>query len=216
MNMTTEKAFVRALAVDSYAFSSAGRASHAQAFKAAGASAFIGYLGLMNQARLNYILDQGLAFMPVTLGIKHGIPLTGKFGASFGKTSARQAAALGVLPTTTTFLDLEDATGSEEDVYAFVDEWSKPIVGAGLQAGLYVGAGAVLSSELLYKLPNITAYWQSLSQERDVRGALSEPRCGWQVIQLYPSVKLPGGGLVDWNVIQKDYRGRLPTWMKRL
>lgn len=210
--MRTEKAFVRALGLDSYSFSHDGTALQAKSFKAAKADFFVGYLGAMNTLRLNHLLEAGLAFMPVTFGMKKGVPLTSKLGASFGKTSASHAKGLGVLHKTTTFLDLEGCTGSAKDVWAFCDEWSKPILDAGLEAGLYVGAGAILSGEELYSLPGFTCYWQSLSRETDAKGLIAEPRCGWQMIQLYPSVSV-GNVLVDWNVVQKDYKSRLPTWM---
>lgn len=72
--------------------------------------------------------------------------------------------------------------------------------------GLYVGADQPLTAEELYALQSIHGYWRSQSAR------IPEPRCGWMMLQLYPST--PAAGVnVDFDVAQTDYRGRQATWI---
>ena len=64
--MRTELARVGARVVDSYPFSLGGTAVQAKALKAAAIDCLVGYLGVINGARLRHILDAELAFMPVS------------------------------------------------------------------------------------------------------------------------------------------------------
>jgi len=100
---------------------------------------------------------------------------------------------------------------SEKLLLLSSNAWVAPIKTAGYIPGLYVGSGALLDSKELYAL-GVVRYWQSLSKEIDARGEFAEPSCGWCMIQLYPSVSV-AGVWVDVDVVQKDYRGRLPAWV---
>lgn len=185
--------------------------ARARALKAWGLDFAIRYLGSVTSDEIDAILAAGLAFMPVTFGMKHGTPLTAALGSSYGATTVRQAQAAGIPKGATIWLDLEDCTGTDAEVEAFVNAWCDPTGAAGYICGLYVGAGAILSSAQLYAL-HVTRYWQSLSKEVDQRGQLAEPACGWCMIQLYPSVHV-AGLFADGDVIQRDYRGRVPSWV---
>jgi hypothetical protein len=171
------------------------------------------YLGSITPGELAIILGVGLAFIPVTFGIKHGTALTGAFGKTYGERTVSQMHALGLPKGATVALDLEDATGSVPDVIAFVEAWASEVVAAEYIGMIYVGAGALLSSVELYALKGITRYWQSLSKELDARGQLAEPGCGWCMIQLYLTDQVVAGLNTDLDVIQKDYRGRIPSWI---
>jgi hypothetical protein len=210
--MTTrrvENAFVGARGTDSV---QAIDAAHAQALKTWGMDFAIRYLGSVTSSEIDAILDAGLAFMPVTYGLKHGTPLHQALGLMYGDRSVKQAQALGIPKGTTVWLDLEDCTGTAKEISSFVNSWSSVVSGAGFMPGLYVGAGAVLSSAELYAL-SVVRYWQSLSKEVDARGQIAEPGCGWCMIQLFPSVTV-AGVFVDVDVVQQDYRNRTPAWVR--
>lgn len=108
---------------------------------------------------------------------------------------------------------------------------------AGIQAtknleGVYVGAQALLDSHQLYSLLS-TLYWHSCSRVVDINGNEAGPQCGWAIYQLFPDdVTLtsapavtglvarmrsmftpkvtPASVRIDWNVIQQDFKGRVP------
>jgi hypothetical protein len=186
----------------------------AEDLKARGIDFSIRYLGSVTANEVDIILSAGLAFMPVTYGLKHGTEPTKELGTRFGSSSARQARDAGVGLGATVWLDLEDMAGTPQEVIDFVDAWATVILGAGFQPGLYVGAGALLTSQQLYAL-KVVRYWQSLSKEIDVRGQLAEPACGWCMIQLYPTIVVAGVS-VDIDVIQQDYRQRTPMWTRKI
>lgn len=185
-------------------------AVHALALKAWGIDFVIRYLGAVTKSEVEGVLEAGLAFMPVTFGLRHGTPLNAALGATYGAGSVLQVKALDLPPGVTVWLDLEDCTGNADDVAAFVNAWCVPIKAAGFMPGLYVGAGAVLSGAQLYKLA-VVRYWQSLSREQDAKGLIAEPGCGWCMIQLFDSQTV-AGVWVDIDVIQNDYSKRMPVW----
>lgn len=185
-------------------------AVHAVALKAWGIDFVIRYLGSVTKSEVEGILEGGLAFMPVTFGLKHGTSLNAALGGTYGAGSVLQVKALDLPPGVTVWLDLEDCTGTADDIAAFVNAWCVPIRAAGYMPGLYVGSGAVLSGAQLYKLA-VVRYWQSLSRETDAKGLISEPSCGWCMIQLFDSQTV-AGVWVDIDVIQNDYSKRMPVW----
>ena len=180
MSGWAEPAFVGARGFDCVTVINEERA---MALKAWGMQFAVRYLGSLTAIELSGLLDGGLAVMPVTYGLKHGTPLNAALGANYGATSVRNAMMATIPPGTTTWLDLEDCTGTPEDVIAFVNAWCGPIKTAGYMPGLYVGAGVPLTGAELYAL-GVTRYWQSLSKEMDRRGAIAEPNCGWAGVDL--------------------------------
>lgn len=204
---SASSAFVGALGFDTVATIDA---THAKNLYLEGMRFAVRYLGSLTSHEVDVLHATGLAVMPVTYGMKHGTILGKNLGANYGATTVRNAMIAGIPPGVTVWLDLEDATGAAVDVIDFVSAWCGPIKTAGYMPGLYVGAGAVLSGPELYSLP-VVRYWQSLSRETDARGQIAEPSCGWCMIQLFPTVTL-GETSVDIDVVQKDYRGRLPMW----
>lgn len=209
MSRIVKDAFVGARGTDSV---QSIDAAHAKAlFTTARMDFAIRYLGSVTSAEIDQILAAGLAFMPVTFGMKHGTPLTAALGSTYGANTVRQAQAVGIPQGCTVWLDLEDCTGAPADVEAFVNSWCAPVKAAGFVPGLYVGAGDVLSGTELYALA-VVRYWQSLSKEVDSRGQIAEPSCGWSMIQLFDS-QTREGVFVDVDVVQKDYKGRVPSWV---
>jgi len=186
----------------------------------------VGYLGSMSPARLKYLLDAGLAFMPVTFACEY------KDGAADEITQLR---ALGIPVGCTVWLDLEglDAWNTPADkLTALIEAWGADMVKAGYLACLYVGAPQPLTGKQLYSLKSITRYW--LGQGRCVSKATATepsrdayPDCGWCMRQDWhgqkngmlwppPHVPCPAGErvFVDTNSIQCDHKGRLPTWVR--
>lgn len=184
--------------------------TRADALKAWGMDFAVRYLGSLSEAETDTILASGLALMPVTYGLRHGTIPSAALGTSFGNASVKNAQAAGIPVGVSVWLDLEDSAGTSDQVVAFVTAWCAPMIAAGYMPCLYVGAGAILTGPELYALP-VVRYWQSLSKEVDRRGQIAEPNCGWCMVQLYPSTTI-GGTFVDVDVVQSDYRGRLPAW----
>lgn len=179
--------------------------SLARGLRAAGMRFAVRYLGSLTADEADAILGAGLALMPVTYA--------GVFDGGAAVYSARVA---GIAPGTTVWLDLEAQkiqainTWTAVEITLKVNAWAKAVRAGGFDAGLYVGAGAMLTSGELYRLA-VDRYWHSLSRVVDRLGNIAEPDCGWSMYQLYPS-KPVAGVLVDVNVVQEDFRGRVPTW----
>lgn len=193
---------------DSLPFSQGGTAAQALALKASGVDFFVGYLGVINAARVGYVLDSGMAFMPVTLA--------GEYSDGAADELA-ELKALGLPAGVTVWLDLEGLTAYHTDPAALIaklNAWADAVDGAGYVAGLYVGVPQPLTSDELYAL-HVKRYWHGQGSVRDRNGALSEPtKAGWCMTQVYPSV-VRAGVLVDCNIIGQDFQGRVPTWVTK-
>lgn len=202
--MRAKLAEVGARGFDSWSFSSSGTMLQADAMRAAGMEFFVGYLGAVTPERLGHVLSAGMAFMPVTFG-----------GAYDGGKAVAQVEALGLPQGVTVWLDLEGEAAmnpTDDQLIAKVNAWASAVDSAGYEPGLYVGSPQPFSSDELWSL-KVRRYWNALSSERDREGRLAEPRCGWAMYQMYPSVAWRGTGiLVDVDVISADYLKRLPTW----
>jgi hypothetical protein len=211
--MKVASAFVGARVVDSYPYSIGGTKAQAEALKASGVDAFVGYLGKINATRLGYLLDAGLAFMPVTIAGEY------EDGAD---DELSQLKALGIPAGATVWLDLEGqkAWGTDPKVLtAKIEAWAAKIVAAGYVAGLYVGAPQPLTGAELYALKGITRYWLGIGRCVDRTGDDAYPKCGWCMRQDWHNQPAGGfmwrntGVFVDTNGVQCDHFGRLPTWV---
>lgn len=210
--MKTEVAWAGARVVDSLPYSQGGTAQQAAALAASGVEGFVGYLGAMNPARLKYILDAGLGFMPVTFAGEY------KDGAA---DELAQLAALGIPKGATVWLDLEGINAwntPAAELIKLIEAWATAIVGAGYMAGLYVGAPQPLTGKQLFALKGITRYWLGQGRCIGKDGLDAYPDCGWCMRQDWHN---QGNGmyfkktgvLVDTNAVQADHRGRLPVWV---
>lgn len=206
--MRTEAAFVGARCADSLPFSEAGTAAQAALLKKAGIDGVYGYLGVINAARLSYILNAGMAFLPVCLA--------GRFD---GPTTVQQLKALGVTPQVTVCFDVEGLEAFHADPVAYAAKLNAgfDVVNAGgWTTGEYVGAPQPFTSSEHYAL-HCNHYWRGQGRIVDRFDKLSEPTCGWCVTQMFPSVnKLSGVSLgfdIDVDSIGQDYKGRVPNWM---
>ena len=215
--MKVEKAFVGARGVDSLPFSQAGTAAQAIALKKSGIDFFVGYLGAMSADRLDYILDAGLAFMPVTFAGEY---------TDGALDEIAQLKALKIPAGTTAWLDLEGLTAWKSDPKALMGkltDWARAIAAEGWIPGLYVGAPQPLTGPELYSLP-FTRYWLGIGRcvDRFGKDAYPAPEsgapAGWCVYQLWHG-QTAGmmwrntGVFVDTNSIQCDHKGRLPSWV---
>jgi hypothetical protein len=202
--MRSEASFVGARGVDSYPFSVGGLAQQAIDLKKSGIDFFVGYLGTINVQRLKYVLDAGLAFMPVTLAAAYN-----------GKNAVSQCAGLGLPKGCTVWLDVEGKPAYDTpapDLMRKINDWANDVASAGYQPGVYVGAPQPLTSQELYSL-RVVRYWKGIGRTVDKQGALAEPSCGWCMHQMHPSVHW-AGVFVDVNIIGQDYKSRLPTWVR--
>ncbi len=203
--MKSVNANVGARVCDSLPFSQSGTTAQAVALRAASVDAVAGYLGVINNVRLSYILAAGMAYVPVALA--------GEYNDGAADELA-QLKLLGVPAGVTVWADMEGLVASQTPHAVILDRlnaWSFDITKAGYLAGLYVGVPQPLTSSELYQMPNFKRYWRGQGSIRDRAAHLAEPDCGWCMTQAYPSVAI-GGCLVDFNQASEDYRGRLPTW----
>lgn len=209
--MKTVPASVGARCVDSLPFSQAGTAQQAAALAASGVDGFIGYLGCMTAARLQSVLNAGMAFMPVTIAGEYNDGPQDEVG---------QLRALGLPYGCTVWLDLEGMTAWSTDpkvLIGKIDAWADGIAAAGYMPGLYVGAPQPLTGDELYAL-RVKRYWLGQGRCVDRYGKDAYPKCGWCLRQDWHGqtnglVWRDTGILVDTNAVQCDHMGRLPAWV---
>ncbi len=200
--MKSQVATIGARVVDSYPFSMYGGAT-ANDLKEDGVDCLVGYLGVINPTRLLQVMDAGLAFMPVTLA-----------GHMHGESSVNYCHELCIPQGVTVWLDLEGQTAFETpplELIGKINAWADAIQNAGYMPGLYVGVPQPLTSDELYSL-KVVRYWRGQGSIRDRHNQLAEPTgCGWCMTQAYPQHNR-AGVLVDDDMIQEDYKSRLPVW----
>jgi hypothetical protein len=203
----TAQATVGARGVDSLPYSSGGTLGDAKNLRDCGAEFFVGYLGVIDTLRLGFLLDAGLAFMPVT-----------RAGTYDGAGAADACVALGLTPGCTVWLDLEGQAAfatPPQDLMAKIDAWADAVGGAGFQPGLYVGSPQPLTGDELFRL-KVVRYWKAPSRIFDRNGRVWDgPSCGFCMYQLWPSLTWRSSGvLVDVDFVQQDHLGRLPSWVE--
>jgi hypothetical protein len=156
------------------------------------------YLSSLTLAEVTAIVSAGLAVIPCTYADDfdpaHAIAGMQKAGLPFGVT---------------VFLDVESVKLAKDDVTARMDRWFKAMRAAGYDPGLYVGAGVPLTGDELGALA-CDRYWHSCSFVPEV--TLHGGPLGYCMRQLRPPNIFRGGVQVDEDVIEQDYRGRVPTW----
>lgn len=175
-------------------------ADKAEALKAAGVEFVVQYLGSVTHPIVQTILDADLAFSPVTYANRFD-----------GPTTVRELSLLGLPPGVTVWLDVESVEALNPiALQAKINAWAGAVIAAGYMPGLYVGPGSVLTSFELYRL-RVVRYWRCGARILDRSGQLAEPGCGFCMDQLFPSITT-GGLWTDLDVVQEDFRGRLPVF----
>jgi hypothetical protein len=96
------------------------------------------------------------------------------------------------------FVDIEGCALRTSSV-RFATDWQRLLLDSGTPAGAYYGFDPGMTPEQFWQLPG-NAYWAAHGQP-DV------PNRGPAVRQRYPSVKIPGVGLVDVNDVKRDQKG---------
>lgn len=179
--------------------------SHCASLKANRIDFVMRYLGGLSAVELKTILASGLKLGLVTFSRAAGWIPTAELGAQDAAKDLLHLAELGIPKGARVWLDLEGSGGGQQASWDWADARSAAIVAAGYKAGLYVGGGGMIDAQHLYSLPHIDGYWKSLSH-------VPEPQCGWCMIQLYKSITI-GSVYVDVNVVQYDYKDRLPSFL---
>lgn len=170
----------------------------AEALRSAGFDFAVRYLGKLSLAELKDIVGAGLGCMAVTYANRFD-----------GLMAVAELRVLGMPQGATVWLDAEDVPMKPLELQRAINAWANALRAAGYDPGLYVGSGVGLTSAELYSL-GVDRYWHSLSRVLDRHGQLAEPGVGWCMHQLYPSVQR-AGVLVDVDVIQQDYKARVPS-----
>jgi hypothetical protein len=103
-----------------------------------------------------------------------------------------------------------DVEGAGAPSYGYAVTWATNRVQRGGGCLGYHGYKLGMSLEQFAAMANVTSYWRALN---------SPPLPGLRgdaVIQLYPSVTIPGVGEVDLDLVAKDARGELPLVCSKL
>jgi len=180
----------------------------ALALKAQGVDGVIRYYETLGPAEVDAIMAANLGLCPVGYSRRPGwVPKPGDGVADATGMLAKLTALALPLGGLHQWCDLEGCAGSLDQASAFLEEHSKTIVLAGGRGGVYVGAEQPLGAKALYDVVHVTAYWRSQSAD------IPEPRCGWVMVQLYPTTTC-GGVSVDFDFAQQDYEGRRASWLR--
>ena len=177
-----------------------------KAFKASGVDGVFQYLGQLTADRKDMILGEGLGLCAVGFAEENAWQPTAAHGAQRGQEMVVHAHRVGLVEGLHLWRDLEGCAGDSLTTSLDIEAGAAQVVSADFLGGLYVGAGQALNAGQLYRLRDITAYWQSLSR------GIPEPDCGFVLKQLYPSSKCCGV-LVDYSFAQEDFQGRSATWL---
>ena len=115
------------------------------------------------------ILASGLALMLVQHVANAGWTPSARLGATYGNTAAREAARVGLPPGVTVWCDLEGVApgGPASVVIDFCNRWHSKVAAAGFVPGLYVGYGARLNADQLYRALRFTHYWRAYNLNAD-------------------------------------------------
>ena len=160
-----------------------------QGLKALGASFVIRYLGSITPGELSTILASGLLCSLVTYADKWNPAST-----------VSELATLSIPTGVTIWVDVESVQEPAATVTSAVNDWAAAVVAAGYLAGMYVGANQPLSASELYALPQISRYFQSMSN-------VPTPACGFCLLQRAPTITLAGTS-VDVDYAGPDWQGR--------
>jgi len=171
----------------------------------------IRYLENLTKTELEYIV--GIGQLAVAF-----VNVAGDFD---GPKTTERLSALGIPKGATVFADLESGAFRPEernpfslirdvfakDISARINSWAAEVQAAEYVAGLYVGDGALLTSEELFSL-RVTVYWHAASLVVDRHGNEAGPKCGWQLHQLSSPNQVVGGVQIDFDVLESDHFGR--------
>jgi hypothetical protein len=150
------------------------------------------------------VLGAGLALMAVQHVRGANWMPSAHLGTIDGQSAVANARACDLPGGLTIWCDSEGQAGGPAATMAYVNAWAAAVRRGGYDPGLYVGGGTPLDGSQLIAL-DVDLFWKSFSQ-------VNEPSCGWALIQLFKPIQVEGVGM-DVNVVQHDYKGRLPNWL---
>jgi len=132
-------------------------------------------------------------------------------GRNDGVACVRNMMALSLPLEAGAVCDLEGSFASKGQCIDYAGAWWEAATSEGLDrdaTDVYVGAGVPLSGEELEDDLAFRGYMQSGSEVPDVA------RRGYRVRQVRPLDQTVAGIRVDWNVLQTDYKGSRPRWIR--
>lgn len=161
--------------------------------------------GDLSASEAQVIRQNGLALMPVQHVSDQGWWPTEALGARYGQNAVTHAVAVGIPPSVTVWLDLEEVNSDAQphNVIAYCTAWYHAVAEAKYSPGIYIGANCGLTGEQLYQLP-FQAYWKSMSDVPEI------PVRGYQMVQ---SRKINLCDIwIDPNHATADAKGGRPQW----
>lgn len=142
-------------------------------------------------------------------GPKEGWTPSDDLGKLYGKNAVDACNETGIPKGVTVWLDLEsvDRAVDVETIIRYCNRWHDVVSTAGFEPGIYVGYGARLSPDRLYRRLKFQRYFGAYNLNRDeepaVRGLCMRQHEGLAP----PLVRFP----IDIDTINADYLGGLPT-----
>lgn len=188
-------------------------AKHCALLKSDGVTFVVRYLSLhapsvldLTKGERDAILNAGLGLMVVQHVRFEGWSPTAELGAEDAAAAIHHARELELPNGSVLWCDLEgmNAASTNEDAIAYENAWSRAVLLAHYDPGVYIGAGVPLTSLELFKRFVARRYWRSQSNVPDVASR------GYQMVQLFPSITMAGIP-VDVNFAQSDHKGSRPT-----
>lgn len=162
-------------------------------------------------SELQVLVDSGLAVMPVQhVDSEPWFPSKDR-GVRYGAAAVVRSGALGILPKTCVWLDLEGvAKVPAATVIEYCQAWYREVLAGGFTPGIYIGWHSRLTaSDMYYKL-SFQHYWAAYNLNKDeypaVRGVQMQQR------EAKSSDYLVGvkTAEIDTNVVLLDAKGGLP------
>lgn len=158
------------------------------------------------------ILSSGLGLMIVQHVAPENWMPNKDLGMMQGTIAAREALALKVPAGTMVWLDLEGVAPEARalDIIEFCNTWYDQVKSKGFFPGLYVGFGAGLSGQALYRNLKFSRYWAAYNLNKDEmplkRGVCMQQRVA-KLADRIPGINQDG---FDIDVIVPDLLGGLP------
>lgn len=163
----------------------------------------------LSPAEANRILSAGLALMPVQHVALPGWSPSAGLGATNGQHAATHVSNIGFPSGVNVWLDLEGIkpSSTHASVIDYCNAWFAEVSGAGFVAGVYVGAGAILTGDEFFWRLQTQHYWKSGSTVPAI------PQRGYQMIQKIIKNDKVDGVEIDRNLTQNDAFGDAVQWL---
>jgi len=166
----------------------------------------------LTEAEGQTIIDAGLALCVVQHPLAEGWSPTAARGQKFGAAAGSLAAAAGLPPGVSVWVDLEGVapTAQPQDVIDYCSNWHDEVSAAGFVSGIYIGANPGLTADQLYWDLPMKSYWRGGSSAAS--GVPADiPHRGYQLMQ-----RIRSGSKFDTNVNHADNFQGTVIWCKPL